>query len=179
MNEASEIGLEQGAVELRPYNPAWQRLYAEEECRLREAIGQFVADIQHVGSTAIPGIEAKPIIDMLVALKSLGDFDEALEPLEQLGYELKEESGQPGRFFFAKGEPARRTHYLYLVEWNNFECRKLLGFRDYLRGHPDIAKEYAGLKRELARLYPDDRDSYTFGKNGFIRSVLLRAEIEL
>jgi len=113
------IGLQRKIVKLVPYSPEWPRLFAQEERLLRAAIGAYVVDIQHVGSTAIPGMEAKPIIDIAVALRRLEDVEKCIEPLERLGYEYDEE--HPDRHFFVKGDPSRRTHYLHMVEQRGLE----------------------------------------------------------
>ncbi len=169
------IGLQRGIVKLVPYSSEWKRLFAEEERVLRASIGAYVMDIQHVGSTAIPGLEAKPIIDIAVAVRRLEDVEKCIEPLERLGYEYKGDEGHPGRFFFAKGGPSRRTHYVHVVEWNSDSWKNLLLFRDYLRQHKEAAEEYAKLKRELARKSQGNRAFYTPGKAEFIESVLSRA----
>ena len=172
------IGLQRGTVKLVPYSPEWPRLFAQEERLLRASIGAYVVDIQHVGSTAIPGMEAKPIIDIAVALRRLEDVEKCVEPLERLGYEYKGDEGHPGRHFFAKGDPSRRTHYLHMVEWNSASWKELLCFRDYLRQHKEVAEEYGRLKRELAQKSRGNRDLYTPGKAEFIESVLRMAEKE-
>lgn len=143
---------------------------------MRASIGAYVVDIQHVGSTAIPGLVAKPIIDIAVALRQLEDVEKCIEPLERLGYEYKGDEGHPGSFFFAKGDPSRRTYYLHMVEWNSESWRSYIRFRDCLRQHKEVAEEYAKLKRELARKSHGDRDLYTPGKAEFIASVLRMAE---
>ena len=170
------IGLPRGTVKLIPYSSEWESLFAEEERLLRSSIGAYVVDIQHVGSTAIPGMEAKPIIDIAVALRRLEDVEKCIEPLGCLGYEYKAGEGHPGRFFFAKGDPRRRTHYLHMVEWNSDPWKSYIRFRDYLRQHKEAAREYARLKRELARKSQGNRDLYTPGKAEFIESVLRMAE---
>lgn len=134
---------------------------------------------QHVGSTAIPGMEAKPTIDIAVALRRLEDVEKGVEPLERLGYEYKGDEGHPGRHFFAKGDPSRRTHYLHMMEWNSDFWKELLCFRNYLRQHKDVAEEYATLKRELARKSQGKRDLYTPGKAEFIEMVLRIANAEI
>ena len=98
------IGLQRGSVKLFPYSVEWQSLFAEEERVLRASIGTYVMDIQHVGSTAIPGLEAKPIIDIAVAVRRLEDVERCIKPLECLGYEYRADEGHPGRFFFAEKE---------------------------------------------------------------------------
>lgn len=170
------IGLQRGIVKLAPYSSEWKSLFAQEERVLRASIGAYVVDIQHVGSTAIPGLEAKPIIDIAVAVRQLEDVEKCIEPLERLGYEYKGEEGHPGRFFFAKGDPRRRTHYLHILEWNSNCWKGYIRFRDHLRQHKEAAREYARLKRELARKSQGNRDLYTPGKAEFIESVLRMAE---
>ena len=169
------IGLQRGTVKLVPYSSEWKSLFAEEERVLRASIGSYVMDIQHAGSTAIPGLEAKPIIDIAVAVRRLEDVEKCIKPLECLGYEYKADAGHLGRFFFAKGDPSRRTHYLHMVEWNSNSWKSYIRFRDYLRQHKEAAREYARLKRELARKSQGNRDFYTPGKAEFIESVLGRA----
>ncbi len=173
------IGLQRGSVKLVPYSSEWQSLFADEERVLSASIGTYVLDIQHVGSTAIPGLEAKPIIDIAVAVWRLEDVEKRIKPLERLGYEYKAEKGHPGRFFFAKGDPSRRTHYVHMVEWNSDSWRKLLVFRDYLRQHKGADEEYARLKRGLARKSQGNRDFYTPGKAEFIESASRMAEDEI
>jgi len=174
--EALMIGLQRKIVKLVPYSPEWPRLFAQEERLLRAAIGAYVVDIQHVGSTAIPGMEAKPIIDIAVGLRRLEDVEKCIEPLERLGYEYDEE--HPDRHFFVKGDPSRRTHYLHMVEWDSEAWRSYIRFRDYLRQHKEVAEEYARLKRELAWKSRGNRDFYTPGKAEFVQSVLRMAERE-
>ncbi len=169
------IGLRRGTVRLVPYSPEWKSLFAEEERVLRASIGTCVMDIQHVGSTAVPGLEAKPIIDIAVAVRRLEDAEKCIEPLECLGYEYRPDEEHPRRFVFAKGDPSKRTHYLHMVEWNSDSWKRLLRFRDYLCQHKKAAREYASLKRELARKSRGNRDLYTPGKAEFIESVLRMA----
>jgi GrpB-like predicted nucleotidyltransferase (UPF0157 family) len=164
------IGLKRGTVELAPHAEEWRQLFAQEEARLRDAVGEHVAAIEHVGSTAIRGISAKPIIDIAVGVRGLADAEKCVRPLEAMGYEYRGENGIPGRYYFIKGEP--RTHHLHMVEFDSELWRSHLLFRDYLRRRPEVANEYEAVKNELARKYPDDRAAYTDGKGVFIRRVL-------
>lgn len=120
-------------------------------------------------------MEAKPIIDIAVALRRLEDVEKCIGPLESLGYEYKGDEGHPGSFFFAKGDPGHRTHYLHVVEGDSEAWKSYIRFRDYLRRHREVAEEYARLKRELARKSGGNRDLYTPGKAEFIESVLQMA----
>ncbi|WP_205665661.1 GrpB family protein [Anoxybacter fermentans] len=175
--EFNLLGLKRGIVKLHPYTNEWKRLYEEEKNLLWSSIGNYVVDIQHIGSTSIPGIEAKPIIDIMVGVRNLEDGEKCVEFLEKLGYEYKGEHGIPGRLFFAKGDSTMRTHHLHMVEWNSDFWRNHLLFRNYLRKHEDVAEEYLKLKRELAEKFAKDRDAYTAGKADFIQRVLKKADI--
>jgi GrpB-like predicted nucleotidyltransferase (UPF0157 family) len=170
------IGLERGIVKLAPYDAEWQRLFEEEKARIQAAIGQWVLDIQHVGSTSIPGVVAKPILDIGVAVENFEEASVCIEPLEQLGYEYHGENGIPRRHYFVMGDP--RTHHLHVNEVHSRDWENQVFFRDYLIQHPEFAQEYAALKLELAGRFPTDRDAYLEGKAPFIERVLHLARSE-
>jgi GrpB-like predicted nucleotidyltransferase (UPF0157 family) len=160
---------------LSAYDPAWPSRFEEEQVLLEGAIGDWVVDgIHHVGSTAVPGLEAKPIVDILVGVRDLEESRACFEPLAQLGYMyapyLPEEM-----HWFCKPHPSRRTHHLHLVPADSRRYADELAFRDRLREDPRIAAEYLTLKRELAHRFAHDREAYTEGKSDFIRRVLDRA----
>ena len=163
-------GLERGKVRLVEYDDAWPRLFQEEKERILQAIGQYVTDVQHVGSTAVPGLKAKPIIDIAIGVGRLSQAKEWLHRLEATGCEFREHSSEPDNLLFVKGNP--RTHHLHVVEHGGAEWQGYLRFRDRLRQDDGLAKEYQELKERLARTYPEDRESYTEGKAAFIRSVI-------
>jgi GrpB-like predicted nucleotidyltransferase (UPF0157 family) len=163
-------GLPKGIVKLEPHTEQWHQLFAEEKARLHQAVGDCVIAIEHVGSTSICGIAAKPIIDIAVSLEKIADGERCVEPLENIGYEYRGEHGIAGRCYFVKGEP--RTHHLHLVESNSGFWASHLLFRDYLREHPKTGKEYEMLKKELAEKYPENRNAYLEGKTVFIENVL-------
>ncbi len=167
------IGLKRGMVELLPYTAEWRRLFEEENARLRAAVGSYVLDIQHVGSTAIPGMTAKPIIDIGIAVMDFEEAQVCISPIEQLGYEYRGEQGVPRRHYFVKGDP--RTHHIHMNEIGSRDWKDQLFFRDYLIQHPDLAREYAELKNELARRFPTDREAYLEGKAPFVDRVLRMA----
>ena len=171
------IGLPRGTVKLIPYTPEWARLFEEEKARLEAAIGDDVLDIQHVGSTSIPGMIAKPILDIGIAVKDYEEARVCIRSIEQLGYEYRGELGIPRRHYFVKGEP--RTHHIHMNERSSRDWGNQVLFRDYLIHHPEQAEKYAALKRELAERYPKDRDAYLEGKAPFIEEVLRRARKEL
>lgn len=155
---------------LVPHRSEWGELFEEEAARLRAALGDGILRVEHVGSTAVEGMEAKPLIDMMAAVESLEEARGLVPVLEGMGYEHRGDGGGVrGRIFLAKGPRSRRTHHLSLAEPTSEHWRRSLLFRDYLRAHPKAAEEYRDLKRELARSrYPEDRESYTAGKNRFI-----------
>lgn len=166
------VGLERGTVELSPYRAEWIQRYEEEVDRLQSILGDRVLDFEHVGSTAVEGLAAKPIVDLLAVVEDLDDGADLLPILETHGYEYRPNDDVPDRLFLAKGPRTNRTHYLSLTERDSDCYREQIAFRDYLRANDDITAEYESLKRELAANYPDDRDSYTEEKNEFIERVL-------
>jgi GrpB-like predicted nucleotidyltransferase (UPF0157 family) len=167
------LGLPQGRVTLVDYSPEWPRLFEEERARLEVAIGAAAVAIEHIGSTAVPGLAAKPVLDIALALGSLAAVDSLVAPLGALGYRYLGEYGLPGRHFFRKGEPV--THHLHVVEVSGEHWRVWRLFRDYLRGNPEEARRYADFKRELATKHPSDREAYTRSKADFVNDILARA----
>jgi GrpB-like predicted nucleotidyltransferase (UPF0157 family) len=164
------LGLERGAVRLVPHAERWHDLFAEEAERLRAAVGVYVLAVEHVGSTAVCGLSAKPIIDIAAAVREITDVGKLMVPLQRIGYEYRGEQGIPGRHFFGKGSP--RTHHLHVVESGGDFWRSHLLFRDYLLQHRGAAEEYEALKQELAERYKENREAYTEGKAAFIEGVL-------
>lgn len=156
------------------YDPEWPALFAALKDRAASALGPFAARIEHVGSTAVPGLAAKPIIDMDVLLWREKDRPTAVAALEKIGYHHEGELGIRGReaFRWPEGEP---RHHLYLCMPGSEEFRRHVAFRDYLRSHPDLQLAYADLKRRLAERYREDRDAYTEGKTAFIEGVPCQA----
>ena len=161
-----------------PYDEAWPALFEEERDCIERAIGPWVEGIEHIGSTAVPGLAAKPVIDIMVGVKSLDDTPSLVEGLEAIGYEYvpEFERQMPERRYFRKLHRGRRTHQIHLVERSDaaFWDRHVL-FRDYLRRHPGVAEEYALLKLELSGRFREDRTAYTEAKTAFIREVVRRA----
>ena len=136
--------------------------------------------IEHVGSTAIPDIPAKPILDIAIAIPDVGAICEYIEKLKQIGYEYWGDIFGGGVYTFAKGPDSCRTHYVHIVALDSPQWEGYLLFRDYLRGHEEARKEYAMLKSTLAEKYESDRKAYTQGKHEFIRHIveMARAEME-
>ncbi|ESP88179.1 GrpB family protein [Candidatus Halobonum tyrrellensis] len=168
------VGLERGTVELREWTPAWREAYEREVDRLRPLVGDAVGCFEHVGSTAVEGLAAKPVVDLLATVPDLDDVGGPVATLEANGYERRPDDVS-GRVFLAKGPPSRRTHYLSLAEPGSGYRREQLAFRDALRRDPRTAAEYERLKRGLAARFPDDRASYTAGKGEFVERVVGRA----
>lgn len=164
------IGLPANTVAVKPYSALWSEAFEDEKEILLRAIGPYILDVQHIGSTSVPGLSAKPIIDIGIAVH---DFDEAFRcvaPLERIGYTYRGELGIPRRHYFRKGEI--RTHHLHMNEIESKDWRQTIAFRDYLLANPETAQEYAALKIELAKKYPNDILSYNDGKDEFINRIL-------
>jgi GrpB-like predicted nucleotidyltransferase (UPF0157 family) len=170
-----EIGLPRGSVKLVAHHPSWAEYFNEEKQLLLQTLGGKVLDIRHIGSTSIPGIPAKPIVDILAAVQTLADVETFTQDLNKIGYKDKGNGDVPGRRYFVKGGEIQRTHHLNFCEMNSVFWRSHLAFRDYLAQHPEIAREYSALKRQLADKFPNDRGAYTDGKEEFVRSILDRA----
>ena len=162
-------------VEVVDYDASWAELFRRERERLRAALGALAAAVEHVGSTAVPGLAAKPVLDILVGAAPFPLPDDALAALAALGYEYRGDNGVPGRQFFRTNP---RTRHLDVVELGGEEWQHLIVFRDYCRTHPDVAREYEALKRKLATEHPHERARYTEGKAAFIEAVLRRAQAD-
>ena len=134
---------------IHDYDPRWPNLYGEERAVLLQALGAIVVGIEHTGSTAVPGLEAKPIIDITVSVRRLPLADAAVAALERIGYECLAECGVPGRMYFRKRAPHGFNVQVVQLESSLWDHNLL--FRDYLQAHPDEARRYGSLKRKLAR----------------------------
>ena len=165
------IGLKSGKVKLLSYNPEWVKIFRKEEKILRNVIGDIEVNIQHVGSTAIPGIPAKPIIDIIIGVSSPKDVEKCIKPLEKAGYKYKGEE-RPGEYLFTK-DP---IYCLHMTKFNNKTWNSYISFRNQLRANKKLANEYKNLKLKLAKKFPDDRESYHAGKVKFIEEVVKKAK---
>lgn len=163
------------------YNPAWPAMFEEERERLQGAIGEWEEHIEHVGSTAIPGIGAKPIIDIGVALRSFEDALFCITPLVELGYDCLGEFGIPRRIYFRKrtkspvpgqtyDDGVSRTHQIHMYEQTHEQFVGHIAFRDFLRSHPDARDEYEALKRRLASEL-EDIEAYADAKSEFVQRI--------
>jgi GrpB-like predicted nucleotidyltransferase (UPF0157 family) len=165
-----------------PYDARWPGLYAAARAELAEALGED-AGIEHIGSTAVPGLAGKPIVDIMVGVPSLEDDRPLIEAVVALGYAYVAETSPPMPFrrFFQRHDPglapgfARAGYHVHMVEQSHDFWSSHLAFRDYLRAHPDDAAAYERLKRDLAARYCTERERYTDAKGDFIASMLAKA----
>jgi GrpB-like predicted nucleotidyltransferase (UPF0157 family) len=160
-------------VTLVPYSAAWPAAFAAERTRLAGHFPQLQA-IEHIGSTAVAGMAAKPIIDILAGVESMAIADALFEPIVQAGYTTSRAFNDmlPDRRWFMRSSGGHRTHHLHVVEFRGATWRKHLLFRDRLRSDPSLVDAYAQLKEALAERYRHDREAYTDAKSAFIEAAL-------
>ena len=158
------------------YNPNWKEIYKEESKKIKNVLSDIIVDIHHIGSTAIPGIKAKPVIDILVEVKDIEAVDRYNNKMEELGYEVMGEYGIPKRRFFRKGGN-NRTHHIHIFQVGNEEIERHINFKEYLIAHPDKAREYSKLKEKLTNKYTYDVENYTNGKSDFIKEIDRKAKL--
>ena len=168
------VGLKRGKVRVVPYQKAWAEEFEREKARILKVCGSKVIVLEHIGSTSVPGLAAKPIIDIAVGIKKFKDAEKLIRPLNTIGYRFYK-SFQRQRLFVAKGPDERRTHYLHVMRYNGVKWKSDQLFRNYLRSHPTVAKQYGELKRKLAKIYQEDRHAYSDKKDSFIKSVITQA----
>lgn len=164
------IGLSRNHVQLLDHQAEWSSLFTNETGSIRAALNSPSLTVEHIGSTAIPGIYAKPIVDIAIPYTATEEAKKYTPLLEKIGYIYKGEEGVVGRFFYVKGSEEKRSFYLHLVSPDEFN--RLISFRDALRSNPQLAKEYSELKQELAEKFTNDRKSYTQAKSQFIARIL-------
>src|SRR4028118_2117335 len=158
-------------VEVVPHDPNWRGAFETESKLIALTLRDNVVAIHHIGSTAIPQIHAKPIIDMLVEVKDILKIDTESSEMEALGYQAMGEFGISGRRYFRKG----RTHHIHSFEVGSPQIYRHLAFRDYMITHSEDAQQYSELKRELANKYHDNIQGYMDGKDEFIKAMDLKA----
>ncbi len=172
------LGVNKGEVVLASHDSNWKALFVKEKELLDSIIGEHTTDIQHMGSTAINGIEAKPIIDILIGVKSMNHVEQFNEDkLKEHGYYRLKKVVLEGKVVFAKFsslENLTKTHILHVVEHNGSWWQEHTFFRDYLNENPEIAKEYEAHKQQLAEKHPNDEKAYTDGKKAFVDQILKR-----
>lgn len=163
-------------VEVVRHNPQWRDAFEAEAKHVAAALGENVVAIHHIGSTAIPIIYAKPVVDLLVEVRDITEADGQSSAMESLGYEVMGEYGIPGRRYFRKdNQEGIRTHNIHAFEAGSAEVERHLAFRDYMIAHPVDAQRYSELKRKLAEEHPQSMDGYIDGKDGFIKEIDRRA----
>lgn len=173
MSTSDGLGLESGVVRLVEYDSRWPLLFAAEGQRIRDACASLPIGLEHVGGTAVPGLCAKPILDLVAGRPRAAPLHAYVVAFERAGYEHRGERGLPGREFFCRGRP--RAYHLHLVEEGGPLWRDFLAFRDFLRGHAEAARRFAELKRDLASRFGRDREAYTEAKSEHVRAILLSA----
>jgi GrpB-like predicted nucleotidyltransferase (UPF0157 family) len=160
------------SIQLVPYDPSWVDMFEAEKALLEPLLAPWQSGpMEHIGSTAVAGLRAKPVIDMMIGVRSLEDSEPAKDILREAGYQYAEYRTDV-MHWFCKPSFARRTHHLHLVPYRSPLWRERLKFRDLLRTNPALAEEYAALKLELAGKFEFDREAYTDGKSPFICRVL-------
>lgn len=159
-------------VEVVPYNSEWANLFESEALLIKQALGDNCIEIHHIGSTAVPGLAAKPIIDIIPVVQDLKRVDQVVEKMEWLGYEARGENGILFRRFFLKNKNHFKNKFnVHVFEKNTADIERHLKFRDWMRSHPSDKDAYATLKKELADRYPEDIFKYVFGKDAFVASI--------
>lgn len=166
------LGLQRGTVQIVPYSSQWANLFQEEYQRLTHTLGSHAVDIQHIGSTAVPRLAAKPILDIGVAVAEQTDVATCVPLLASLGYTYRGDRGPQEGHFFDQGSEQRLTHYLHMLLISSDAWLNYLRFRDHLIAHPTVCQAYMQLKWELSIQYAADRAAYTAAKAQFIQNIL-------
>jgi GrpB-like predicted nucleotidyltransferase (UPF0157 family) len=161
------------SIEIEEYDSAWPEEYERLKARVLNVLGDLVVRVEHVGSTAVPGLAAKSIIDLYAVV---ADLDRASERLATVGYAPEGDLGVPGRLGFA-WPPDEKRHHLYLCTADHAGLERVVRFRDYMRANPDEVLAYGELKRELAAQHRNERDAYAEGKGPFIEAALERSRV--
>lgn len=169
------LGLARGHVTLARAHNAWAAAFERERAEIAAALGEHALGIEHVGSTSIPNVPAKPILDILVGIQDFDEVRACVALMTRLGYAYRGENGIPRRHYFVKGDP--RTHHVHMVEVQSKTWKGTLRFRDLLRTQPHVASEYARAKERLARTYADDREGYQREKDKVVESILDRGHL--
>lgn len=149
------------------YDPAWQASFETEKMLLNNVLKGVALNIEHIGSTAVPGLASKPIVDILTEVGSFSELDKMNAQMAAIGYKSKGENGIPGRRYFQKGD-VLRTHHLHVYQSGDPNLDRHLAFRDYLRNHGEVVKMYEILKRNLAKRFENEKEKYQDGKSEFV-----------
>ncbi|PSN11771.1 GrpB family protein [filamentous cyanobacterium CCT1] len=157
------------------YSPDWPLAFEQEAARLRELLGDDLVAIHHIGSTSVPGLAAKPIIDLLPVARSVLAIEAKTPQLEAAGYRYWGEYGLPGRRYFTRDQDGHRTRNIHIYGVGDPDIERHLAFRDYLRAHPAVRDQYAAIKRAAYVRYPADIDGYSDSKHDWIQTVEAQA----
>ena len=168
------------SVIISEYDPHWKTLFEQEKARLSKEIEKYVLAIKHIGSTAIPGMAAKPEIDIIIGVAHLADAEKCIKPLERLGYvyfpRFKEQV--PERRYFRKSKGITPLFHIHMVEQTSTFWQEHIAFRDYLRAHPDVVAKYSALKKSLLAQFDGGRKQYSEKKRKFVVEVLKQIAVE-
>ena len=165
-------------VILAAHDPQWSDLAAQESARISDVLRSILVAIHHIGSTAVPGIKAKPVIDLLVVVTDLDALDLQASALSEIGYQPRGDFGIPGRRFFTKDTSGLRSHHLHCFAAGDPHIERHLLFRDYLRAHPESATQYQEFKEALAVRFSNDSEAYAEAKTPFIEQIIMLARSE-
>lgn len=160
-----------------PHDPAWAETFRLEAEALTSLLGDQIVAIHHIGSTAIPDIVAKPVVDMLLEVRDIEGLDDHDAKMIARGYEPRGENGIPGRRYYVKDPYGQRSHHVHAFQEGDAQIERHLAFRDYLIAHPEDARAYGRLKHDLAAKYLYDSRGYTSGKDAFVREIDRRAKV--
>lgn len=171
----SPLGTNGGHIEVVEYRPEWTAIFECERAAILERCRPWVMEVHHVGSTSVPGLAAKPILDIMPVVVNPIDGESAVGTMATLGYRYRGENGLPGRFYFDKIVEGRTVVHCHMYPEGHLDVRKLVAFRDQLRTDRETAIAYERLKRELALKYKDDRPAYTDAKGAFVNEITVAA----
>ena len=183
---SAELGLRRGSITLAKHSPSWRKAFLEERAILANALALVPCEIEHIGSTAVPGLEAKPILDIAVGVEAPHPIGDCIPTIEETGYTYRGEVIDAGAalkqrvhvsHLLVRGPDDQiRTHHVHVVRLGGSSWEQWLTFRDYLRGDVDARKSYATEKTKLAILFKEDREAYTAAKSQVIASLLTQAQ---
>jgi GrpB-like predicted nucleotidyltransferase (UPF0157 family) len=174
------IGLKKGIVKVKKYNPEWQEEFNKERKNLKKIFGNVAISIEHVGSTSVVGLSAKPIIDIAIGVHSLEDLAKVKEKILKFSHYSIKENNAVGEILMRRGVPIKLgedkpsfvTHFIHIMEIDGRKYKETIAYRDYLRKNKEVLKEYNDLKQKLAIKYQNERKDYTKAKDEFIKSIL-------
>ena len=163
------------AIQIVEYDPAWEEKFELEAAAIRGVLGSVAVRVDHVGSTSVPGLPAKPIIDINISVSDIDAVDLYRRPLEGIGYLFVPVPESPDFHFFGKPEKRPRTYHIHVCEAASLDERRHLAVRDYLRGHPEQVAAYGAFKRAIAQRHPGDRLAYIAEKDPYVEELEVRA----